>query len=100
MAVVEDRRKLGVFEKYLAAWVFLCILLGLSLTQFFPDLSIAIDNMQIGGISIPIGICLFLMMYPALLNLQLKELKKLFLNPKPIVITLFSNWVWAPLITA
>ncbi len=100
LAVVEDRRKLGVFEKYLAAWVFLCILLGLSLTQFFPDLSIAIDNMQIGGISIPIGICLFLMMYPALLNLQLKELKKLFLNPKPIVITLFSNWVWAPLITA
>jgi len=98
--VVEDGRKLGIFEKYLAAWVVLCILMGLFLAQYFPVLSITINNMQIGGISIPIGICLFLMMYPALLNLQLEELKKLFHNPKPIILTLVSNWVWAPLVTA
>ena len=98
--MVEDGRKLGIFEKYLAAWVVLCILMGLFLAQYFPVLSITINNMQIGGISIPIGICLFLMMYPALLNLQLEELKKLFHNPKPIILTLVSNWVWAPLVTA
>lgn len=98
--MVEDVRKLGVFEKYLAAWIVLCILVGLFLAQYFPVLSITINNMQIGGISIPIGVCLFLMMYPALLNLQLEELKKLFRNPKPIILTLVSNWVWAPLITA
>jgi ACR3 family arsenite transporter len=98
--VIEHGRKLGIFEKYLAAWVILCILLGLSLAQYFPVLSTTINNMQIAGISIPIGICLFLMMYPALLNLQLEELKNLFHNPKPIVLTLVSNWVWAPLVTA
>ena len=98
--MVEDGRKLGIFEKYLAAWVVLCILVGLFLAQYFPILSITINNMQIGGISIPIGICLFLMMYPALLSLQLEELKKLFHKPKPIFVTLISNWVWAPLITA
>ena len=98
--MVEDGRKLGIFEKYLAAWVVLCILMGLFLAQYFPVLSITINNMQIGGISIPIGICLFLMMYPALLNLLLEELKKLFHNPKPIILTLVSNWVWAPLVTA
>ena len=98
--MVEDGRKLGIFEKYLAAWVVLCILLGLFLAQYFPVLSITINNMQIAGISIPIGICLFLMMYPALLNVQLEELKKLFHNPKPIIITLVSNWVLAPLVTA
>ncbi len=98
--MVEDGRKLGIFEKYLAAWVVLCIVLGLLLARYFPVLSTTINNMQIAGISIPIGICLFLMMYPALLNLQLEELKKLFHNPKPIIITLVSNWVWAPLATA
>lgn len=98
--MVEDGRRLGIFEKYLAAWVVLCILLGLFLAQYFPVLSITINNMQIGGTSIPIGICLFLMMYPALLNVQLEELKKLFHNPKPIILTLVSNWVWAPLVTA
>ncbi len=98
--MVEVSRKLGIFEKYLAIWVVLCILLGLFLAQYFPVLSTTINNMQIGGISIPIGLCLFLMMYPALLNLQLEELKKLFHNPKPIMLTLVSNWILAPLVTA
>ena len=98
--MAEDSFKLGFFEKYLAAWVFLCILLGLFLSQYFPVLSSTINNMQIGGISIPIGICLFLMMYPALLNVQLEELRKLFHNPRPIILTLVSNWIWAPLVTA
>ena len=69
--------QLGVFEKYLVVWIGVCIVLGLFLSQVFPLLSIAINDMQIAGISIPIGICLFLMMYPALLNLRLAELRKL-----------------------
>ena len=91
---------LGVFEKYLALWVFLCMLTGLFLSQVTPELSIAINSLQFAGISIPIGICLFLMMYPALLNLQLSELKKLAKHPKPIILTLLSNWIWAPLLHA
>ncbi len=91
---------LGVFEKYLAVWVALCIMLGLLLSQYFPALSYAINSVQFSGISIPIGICLFLMMYPALLNLQFSELKKLSRNPRPIIVTLISNWIWAPFVTA
>lgn len=91
---------LGVFEKYLALWVFVCMLTGLFLSQLIPELSIAINDLQFAGISIPIGVCLFIMMYPALLNLQLSELKKLAKDPKPIILTLLSNWVWAPLVTA
>jgi ACR3 family arsenite transporter len=92
--------KLGFFEKHLAVWVFLCMVIGLLLSQFVPQLSLAINDLQFAGISIPIGVCLFLMMYPALLNLQFSELKKLAKNPKPIILTLISNWVWAPIITA
>lgn len=97
MSVTDAR--LGFFEKYLAVWVVLCMIVGLLLSQFFPGLSQAIDSWQFRGISIPIGICLFLMMYPALLNLQLEELRKLARNPKPVVLTLFSNWIIAPLVT-
>ncbi len=98
--VEKSKVQLGIFEKYLALWVFLCMLTGLCLSRFLPELSLAINNLQFAGISIPIGICLFLMMYPALLNLQLSELKKLARNPKPIILTLISNWIWAPLATA
>ena len=88
------------FEKYLALWVVLCMVIGVVLSQTVPGVSEAIDSWQIRGISIPIGICLFLMMYPAMLNLQVSELKKLKNNPKPIIMTLFSNWVIAPLVAA
>jgi len=88
------------FEKYLALWVALCMVVGVVLSQTVPGISKAIDSWQIRGISIPIGICLFLMMYPAMLNLQVSELKKLKNNPKPIILSLFSNWVVAPLVAA
>jgi ACR3 family arsenite transporter len=97
--VTETESRLGFFEKYLAVWVAACMVIGLLLSQYFPALSQAIDSWQIRGISIPIGICLFLMMYPALLNLRLEELKKLARNPKPIILTLFSNWIIAPIVT-
>jgi ACR3 family arsenite transporter len=94
----EREKKLGYFEKYLPIWVALCILIGIILSQIFPILSEILDYLKIGPISLPIGICLFLMMYPAMLNLQLSELKKLGKNPKPIILTLISNWIIAPFI--
>jgi len=97
--LAESSAHLSFFEKYLAVWVIACMGVGLVLSQYLPGLSQAIDGWQIRGISVPIGICLFLMMYPALLNLRLDELRKLAQNPKPIALTLFSNWVVAPLLT-
>ena len=94
----QPSRKINYFEKLLPIWVALCILLGILLSQFVPEISETINSLQIGGISIPIGICLFLMMYPAMLNLQASELKKLGRNPKPIILTLVSNWLVAPFV--
>lgn len=91
---------MSTFEKYLAVWVALCMIAGIILSQTVPGIGKTIDSWQIRGISIPIGICLFLMMYPALLNLKVSELKKLGRNPKPILLSLFSNWVVAPLLMA
>lgn len=93
-------KTLGIFEKYLYVWVAVCMIVGLVFSQVFPAFSIAINDWQIYGISIPIGICLILMMYPALLNLQISELKKLLKNPKPIILTIISNWIIAPIVTA
>ncbi|MCX6094899.1 MAG: arsenic resistance protein [Candidatus Bipolaricaulota bacterium] len=86
------------FEKYLPIWVALCMGLGLLLSQTVPGVGQTIGSWEVGGVSIPIGICLFLMMYPAMLNLQVSELRKLRANPKPILLTLFSNWIFAPLV--
>ncbi|MFX0023313.1 MAG: arsenic resistance protein [Candidatus Hermodarchaeota archaeon] len=94
----EGSKELGFFEKFLTLWVALCILIGILLSIYIPGIGEAINSFSIGQISIPIGICLFLMMYPAMLNLQVSELKKLGRNPKPIILTLISNWLVAPFI--
>jgi len=96
---VTEEKSLGTFEKYLAFWVAACMAAGLILSQTMPGLSVALNAWQIRGISVPIGLCLFLMMYPAVLNLQLSELRKLMRTPKPIFLTIFSNWIVAPIVT-
>ena len=96
---MTEEKSLGAFEKYLAFWVAACMAAGLILSQTMPGLSVALNAWQIRGISVPIGLCLFLMMYPAVLNLQLSELRKLMRNPKPIFLTIFSNWIVAPIVT-
>jgi arsenite transporter len=96
----KEHSHLSTFEKYLALWVIVCMGIGIALSQYFPILGQTFDAWQIRGISVPIGLCLFLMMYPALLNLQIAELSKLKKNPKPIILTLFSNWIVAPIVTA
>jgi ACR3 family arsenite transporter len=96
---MTEEKTLSKFEKYLAVWVAACMIIGLILSQTLPGLSQALNDWQIRGISVPIGICLFLMMYPALLNLQLDELRKLMRNPKPIFLTIISNWIIAPIVT-
>lgn len=94
----EEGRGISFFEKFLPVWVALCIMIGVLLSQVVPGIADAINIMSIGNISVPIGICLFFMMYPAMLNLQASELKKLGKNPKPIILTLVSNWAVAPLV--
>jgi len=94
----EKGKEISFFEKFLPLWVAICIFIGILLSQIFPGISIAIESLKIGEISVPIGICLFLMMYPAMLNLQASELKKLGKNPKPIILTLVSNWLIAPFV--
>jgi ACR3 family arsenite transporter len=88
------------FERYLALWVALCMVAGVVISQTVPGVGAAIDSWQIRGISVPIGICLFLMMYPALLNLQIEELRRLRKDPTPILLALFSNWIVAPIVAA
>lgn len=93
-------KSLGTFEKYLWLWVFLCMVVGIGVSIYIPGFSVWLDEWKVGNVSVPIGLCLFLMMYPALLNFQISEVKKLAKAPKPILLTLFSNWIIAPAVTA
>lgn len=94
--VIYEERQLSVFERYLTLWVIGCIGLGISLGKFFPDAAVALDRFTIYQVSIPIAICLFLMMYPIMVKIDFAEVVKAGKTPKPVILTLFVNWCIKP----
>ena len=97
----EKKHDMGVFERYLTLWVGLCIVLGILLGQFAPQLAKTLDGMSItvnGApiVSVPIAICLFFMMYPIMVKIDFSEVVKAGKSIKPVGLTLFVNWAIKP----
>ncbi len=89
-------RKLSVFERYLTLWVLLCIGGGILLGRLAPGIAVTLDSFSVYQVSIPIAICLFFMMYPIMVKIDFAEVVRAAKTPKPVVMTLFVNWVIKP----
>ena len=99
--VTEGTTGLSFFEKYLTAWVIVCIVAGIVLGKVAPGAARFLDGVAIhvGGapvVSIPIAICLFFMMYPIMVKIDFAEVLKAGRNLKPVGLTLFVNWAVKP----
>ena len=94
-------RGLSFFERYLTAWVLLCILVGILLGKAAPKVAVFLDGLAINVgeapvVSIPIAICLFFMMYPIMVKIDFREIVKAGKSAKPVGLTLFINWAIKP----
>ncbi len=94
-------RGISFFEKYLTLWVILCIVGGIALGKVAPGFAKALDGMAIyvdeaPVVSIPIAVCLFLMMYPIMVKIDFAEVLKAGKSVKPVGLTLFVNWAIKP----
>ncbi|UCC11778.1 MAG: ACR3 family arsenite efflux transporter [candidate division WOR-3 bacterium] len=87
-----QKRSLGIWEKYLTVWVFLCIIAGILLGRLFPALSTTLSGMEVAKVSIPIAICLFFMIYPIMVQIDFKRVAIASRTPRPIATTLIANW--------
>jgi len=96
--VKKEPRRLGLFEKYLTLWIAICIIIGLLLGRFLPTLGQYLDSLKVAKLSIPIGICLFFMMYPTVVGIAFSDVKKAVRKPKPMLLTIIANWAIAPVI--
>ncbi len=97
----RQAKGLNVFEKYLTAWVILCIIGGIVLGKLAPGFAKALDGMAIyvgeaPVVSIPIAVCLFFMMYPIMVKIDFAEVIKAGKSGKPVGLTLFVNWAIKP----
>jgi arsenite transporter len=101
METEKNQNNLGFFEKYLTVWVFMCIVIGISIGKILPSMAKSLNNISIDVngapiVSIPIAICLFFMMYPIMVKIDFNEVIKAKKNIKPVGLTLFINWAIKP----
>jgi ACR3 family arsenite transporter len=92
----EKERRLGVWEKYLTLWVALCIGAGVGLGRVFPQISDVLGGLNVANVSIPVAVCLFLMIYPIMVQIDFRQVREAVRTPKPIVTTLVANWAVKP----
>jgi arsenite transporter len=85
-----------VFERYLTLWVFLCILAGIALGQFFPGVFQAIGAMEFAQVNLPVGLLIWVMVIPMLVKVDFGALHEVRQHVRGIGVTLFVNWLVKP----
>lgn len=87
---------LGIFERYLSLWVFLCILAGITLGHLLPAPFQAIGKMEIAQVNLPVALLIWLMIIPMLLKIDFAALHHVREHWKGVGVTLFVNWAVKP----
>lgn len=85
--------KLKFLDRYLTLWIFLAMLVGVSLGAIFPNISAFTTRLSVGTTSIPLVVGLILMMYPPLAKVDYTLLPQAFKDSKVIGISLLLNWL-------
>jgi ACR3 family arsenite transporter len=87
---------MSVFERYLTVWVFLCIVAGLAVGQFLPNVFQAIGRMEVAQVNLPVGVLIWVMIIPMLVKVDFSALGEVRKHVKGIGVTLFINWLVKP----
>ncbi len=93
---MSNPQPLGVFERYLSAWVALCIVAGIGLGSLFPGLFQALARLEYGSVNFVVAILIWFMVYPMMVAVDFASLKRIDERPKGLVITLVVNWLIKP----
>lgn len=92
-------RRLAFFDRYLTVWVFLCMLVGVLLGKAFPGVTASLSKLEFGQgsqVNVPIGVLLWLMIYPMMLKIDFGAIRGIARKPKGLMVTLFVNWLVKP----
>lgn len=87
---------MSTFERYLTAWVGLCIVVGIALGQGLPGVFQAIGTLELAQVNLPVAALVWLMIIPMLVKIDFAALAQVRTHWRGIGVTLLVNWAVKP----
>src|SRR6266568_4392624 len=94
-----EPKRLAFFERYLTVWVLVCMGVGVAFGKLLPGLTSNLSRLEFGRgsqVNVPIGMLLWLMIYPMMLKVDFGAIGGIARKPKGLLVTLFVNWLIKP----
>lgn len=92
----EQTGGMGFFERNLSIWVAACIIIGVAIGYYLPQVPETLDRFTYYEISLPIAILIWMMIYPMMLKIDFTSIVNAFKMPKGLAVTCTVNWLIKP----
>lgn len=87
---------MNIFERFLSLWVFICIVVGIVLGQWFPAVFHFLGSLEFAQVNMPVGVLIWIMIIPMLMKIDFRALHQVTQHVRGIGVTLFVNWLVKP----
>jgi len=93
---MKEKKSISFFETYLTLFVLLCMGLGVLIGRFLPFVPNFLNQFEVYNVNIPIGILIWIMIYPMMLKIDFTAIKNVGKKPKGLFLTWVVNWLIKP----
>jgi arsenite transporter len=93
---ISEKPAMNLFERFLTLWVAACIVAGITLGHFLPDLFQAVGRLEVAKVNLPVAVLIWLMIIPMLIKIDFGALSRVTEHWRGIGVTLFVNWAVKP----
>ncbi len=94
--ISKEKSAISIFQKYLTVWVILCMVIGVLIGKFLPQIPEFLNRFEYARVSIPMAILIWLMIYPMMMKVDFQSIRNVGKNPKGLFITWITNWLIKP----
>ncbi|MBP8612566.1 MAG: ACR3 family arsenite efflux transporter [Candidatus Atribacteria bacterium] len=92
----EKAQGIGFFQKYLTIWVAFCMVTGVLIGKFLPQIPSFLGQFEYANVSIPTAVLIWVMIYPMMMKVDFQSIKNVGKNPKGLYVTWAVNWLIKP----
>ena len=71
----KEKSGISAFQKYLTVWVILCMVIGVCIGKFLPQIPAFLNRFEYARVSIPMAILIWVMIYPMMMKVDFAALK-------------------------